>query len=321
MIDLALDFQHPERLYALLFLPAIAVIYLLLNQRNPSTITKRNNVLARVIPPQAAWKRHLAVLFSISSLAMLVVAWAVPSGYGRQPRDRATVVLAIDVSWSMEAEDVEPTRLSAAKESAGAFIKSLPPRFNVALVAFAGTAKLVLPPTTDHNAAVRAVQRLELAPSTAIGEGIYSSLDSLSLVPPDPKDPEEGAPAVIVLLSDGATNLGRSSDAAAEDAAKQGVPIYTIAYGTREGTVTDRDGTVQQVPVDHYELSEVARLSGGRKFSAESASQLSETYQAISRSVGYESVLQEITDQYAGYALFFAVLAALGVISLGARWP
>ncbi|RRD47848.1 VWA domain-containing protein [Tessaracoccus sp. OH4464_COT-324] len=318
MIELVLDFQYPDRLWALLALPLVALLYLMLSGRTPP---RPRNRLSRVLPQQAAWKRHLAVLMSLSSLAMLVVAWAIPSGYGRQPRERATVVLTIDVSWSMEAEDVEPNRFAAAKDSASAFIRSLPRGFNVALVAFAGTAQLVVPPTTDHNAVERAVNSLELAPSTAIGEGIHTSLNALALVPPDPAHPDEVAPAVIVLLSDGATNLGRDSINAATHSAELGVPIYTIAYGTEDGVVIDKEGRTQRVPVDHYELREVAKKSGGKKFAAESASELKETYEAISQSVGYEDVLVEITDQYAGYALVFAVLAALGVISLGARWP
>ena len=128
------------------------------------------------------------------------------------------------------------------------------------------------------------------------------------------------APAAIVLLADGATNLGRSSAGAAEVSKEKGVPIYTIAYGTQNGYV-ESNGQRQRVAVDHYELSEIARRSGGKKFSAESASELSEIYKAIRSDIGYEKVPAEVTDRYAGLALIFAVLAALGVISLGARWP
>nr|HMQ66857.1 VWA domain-containing protein [Arachnia sp.] len=148
----------------------------------------------------------------------------------------------------------------------------------------------------------------------------YKSLDALRLVPPDPSGNDDPAPGAVVLLSDGATNIGRSSAGAAEEAKNQGVPVYTIAYGTDNGFVV-QDGQRQRVAVDHYELSEIARLSGGKKYAAESSGQLTDVYQAIRRSVGTEQVPDEITDRYAGLAIIFAVLSALGVISLGARWP
>lgn len=320
MIPLALDFLYPVRLWALILIPAIAGLYLLLASRTSSSRRPRNR-LSRVVPKDAAWKRHGAVMLALASIASLVVAWAVPLGWKNEPRDRATVIVGIDVSWSMEAKDIDPDRMTAAKESAKEFIGTLPSGFNVAVVSFAGTAQLAVPPTIDRGAANRAIDALKMAPSTAIGEGIYAGLDSLALVPPDPKDPEKGAPAVMVLLSDGATNMGRTSAGAAEVAKERGVPIHTIAYGTDSGTVVDDTGRQQRVPVDHYELKAIADISGGKKYAAESAGQLDETYAAISESVGYERVPTEITDRYAGLALGFAALAALGVISLGARWP
>ncbi|MGO1384190.1 MAG: VWA domain-containing protein [Arachnia sp.] len=318
MIPLALEFMRPERLWALAIIPLIGALYLLLaGKQVRSTLSAR---LRMIIPKDAAWKRHGAVLLALMSLASLVIAWAMPTDFTLQPRDRATIVVAIDVSWSMEAQDIEPNRLEAAKDSAQQFVVSLPERFNVSLVTFAGTANVAVPPTVDRGAVVRALDALELAPSTATGEGIYTSLDALKLVPPDPDDDEAVAPAAIVLLADGATNIGRSSSGAADVAMEQQVPVYTIAYGTQNGFV-ESNGERQRVAVDHYEMSQIAARSGGTKFSAESASELSEIYTAIRSDIGYEQVPAEVTDRYAGLALIFAVLAALGVISLGARWP
>lgn len=318
MIPLALEFMRPERLWGLALIPLIGALYLLLAGKQARTTLSAR--LRLVIPKDAAWKRHGAVLLALMSLASLVIAWAMPTDFTKQPRDRASIVVTIDVSWSMEATDIEPNRLEAAKDSAQQFVQSLPERFNVALVTFAGTANVVVPPTVDRGAVIRALEALKLAPSTATGEGIYTSLEALKLVPPDPKDPEAVAPAAIVLLADGATNLGRSSAGAADVAKEKGVPIYTIAYGTQNGYV-ESNGERQRVAVDHFELSEIARRAGGKKFSAESASELSEIYKAIRSDIGYEKVPAEVTDRYAGLAIVFAVLAALGVISLGARWP
>ena len=319
MTTLVLEFMQPNRLWALALIPVIAGVYWYLANRLPPSQTQ-NSRLRLVIPKDAAWKRHGAVLLALLSLASLVIAWAMPKDYGRQPRDRATIVVTIDVSWSMEAKDVTPSRLEAAKESAKKFIASLPERFNVALVTFAGTANVNVPPTVDRGALNRAIDGLQMAPSTAIGEAIYTSLDALKLVPADPDHPDKTAPAAIVLLSDGASNLGRNSATAAEQSKQMGVPIYTIAYGTQDGYV-ESNGRRERVAVDHHELYVVAENSGGKKVSAESAGELSEIYQAISSDLGYELVPMEITDQYAGLAIVFAVLAAMGVISLGARWP
>lgn len=318
MTPLMLEFMAPHRLWGLVVIPLVAILYVVLSGR--SSHRPMSSRLRLVVPKDAAWKRHGAVLLALLSLAALVIAWAVPKDFIDQPRDRATIVVALDVSWSMEAEDVDPNRLAAAQAGATAFIDSLPERFNVALVTFAGTANIVVPPTVDRGVVDRALDAVELAPSTAVGEGIYTSLDALKLVPEDPQDPEAVAPAAVVLLSDGATNIGRSSAGAAELAASMDVPVYTIAYGTDNGYV-EQDGVRQRVAVDHYELSEIARISGGKKYAAENAGQLRDVYDAIRQSVGTEQVPAEVTDRYAGLAIVFAALAALGVISLGARWP
>jgi Ca-activated chloride channel family protein len=177
-----------------------------------------------------------------------------------------------------------------------------------------------VPPTTDRGAVAAAIDRLELAPSTAIGEGIYSSLDALDLVPSDPKNPDATPPAAIVLLSDGESNMGRSSSGAAQAAKKRGVPVFTIAYGTATGYVVDR-GQRMPVPVNHVELQRIADLSGGKKYSAASAGELKTVYEGIARSIGYERVQAEVTEKYAGYALLFGIVSALAAIALGARWP
>uniref|UniRef100_UPI003CCBB891 VWA domain-containing protein n=1 Tax=Tessaracoccus bendigoensis TaxID=72764 RepID=UPI003CCBB891 len=319
-MPLALEFLAPQRLWALAIIPVIALLYVLLSRRGGHRKRPVSSRLQLVVPKDAAWKRHGAVLLALLSLGSLIVAWAIPKDYTDKPRDRASVIVAIDVSWSMEAEDVSPNRLKAAQASANEFVNSLPERFNVGLVTFAGTADIVVPPTVDRGAVVRAIDALELAPSTAVGEGVYRSLDALKLVPPDPDDPDAVPPAAIVLLSDGATNIGRSSAGAAQTAKDQGVPVYTIAFGTDDGYVV-QDGQRQRVSVDHYELSEIARISGGKKYSAESSGQLAEVYESIRESVGTERVPTEVTDRSAGFAIIFAVLSAIGVISLGARWP
>ncbi len=316
-----LDFMRPERLWWLLMIPLLVGLYLFLLWRRrrkarPHAITN----LERVLPRQQSWKRHVAVSLAVLALAALNVAFAQPKGEVEVPRERATIVLAIDVSRSMIAEDVPPNRLAAAKAAAQDFLQMLPTGFNVALVSFAGTAAVVVPPTTDRGVVAASIENLQVAPSTAIGEGIYSSLDAMAQAPPDPNDPESTAPGAIVLLSDGYTNVGRPSDQAAQESKKEGIPIYTIAYGTDSGYV-ENDGRREPVPVNPAELNQISRISGGKAFTAGSEDELKQVYSSIAHQVGYMKVDQEVTEAYAGYALGFAILAGIAVISLAARWP
>src|SRR5215210_2187088 len=316
-----LSFLAPSRLWLLLLIPVLVGLYLWLVQRKRN----RNKGLGRtmfdlVIPRDRTWLRHLAVGLSILSLLTLTVAFAKPKDQVAVPRERATIVVTIDISLSMEAEDVEPNRLEAAKGAAISFVNSLPPKFNVALVTFAGTATTVVPPTIDRGTVTAAIQALDPQASTAIGEGIYTSLAALAQVPPDPDDPKAVVPARIVLLSDGKTQVGRPSAEAAQAAKAQSVPIYTIAYGTADGYI-EIGGRREPVPVDRAELARVSRISGGEAYTATSAGELKKVYEDIGSSVGKEKVDREVTSRYAGFGLGFAILAALGLISLGARWP
>ncbi len=316
-----LSFLEPTRLWLLLLIPALVGLYLALVRR----ASRRRAAVGRtmfdlVIPRDRTWLRHVAVGLSILSLATLTLAFAKPKDEVAVPRERATIVVTIDVSLSMQATDVEPNRIEAAKAAAEDFVLSLPPKFNVAVVSFAGVASTLVPPTLDRGAATAAIRALQPQPSTAIGEGIYTSLTALAQVPPDPDDPEAVVPARIVLLSDGKTQVGRSSAEAARAAADQDVPIYTIAYGTADGYI-EVSGRREPVPVDRSELARVSRVSDGEAYTATSAGQLKEVYRDIGSSVGTEKVAQEVTSRYAGFGLGLAILAAFGMISLGARWP
>ena len=317
-VIMELGFLAPQRMWWLLLVPAIAGFYILLSAR--LVPGRRSRRLDRLLPQESPWKRHFSVVAALLSLASLIVAYAQPTAYIAVPRERATIVLAIDVSRSMQATDVSPSRITAAKEAAKSFVDMLPGGFNLGIVSFSGTPTTVMPPSTDRGAAKRAIDSLTLGPSTAIGDGIYQALTVLTMAPPDPKHPDDPAPGAVVLLSDGATNVGRDSGPAAQVAGDQGVPIYTIAFGTPGGYVME-NGRRAPVPVNHAELMNIAKLSGGKKFSAETKQDLSEVYQTIARSIGYDKATVEITYRFAGVSLLFAIIAGVGVISLAARWP
>ena len=317
-----LAFLSPGRLWILLVIPLLVLAYIFASRRKNRRGMRFTNtsMLDVVVPKQSQWRRHVAVALSILSLVTLTAAFARPKTQVDVPRERATVVLVIDASLSMQATDVQPTRLDAAKAAAVAFVQSLPEKYNVSVVSMAGSASVLVPPTLAHNTVENAILGIQLQDSTAIGEGIATAMRALDQAPKDPQKPDSVAPGAIVLLSDGTNTVGRAPQQAAAEARDAKVPVYTIAYGTENGYV-DLDGKREPVPVNHQQMKDVAQISGGRYFAAASADQLKEVYENIGSEVGYEKADREVTSRFAGYGLAFAVLAALGAISLGARWP
>lgn len=321
MIYVPRSFLEPQHLWWMLLLVAILVAYVVMlgigRARDRQT---RHDRIALVLPRQRMWKRHVAVIAAVASLASLVLAYARPKGYVLVPRETASVMLALDVSLSMAAEDVQPNRMDASKDSAKEFVDMMPPGFNVGVVSFAGTANLLVMPTADHQAAKNAITNMKLAPSTAIGGGIEASMRALERMPKPANSSEQRKDQVIVLLSDGASNVPPSSRDMAQLAKEKGIPIYTIAYGTATGYIVE-DGRKQLVPVNHYELKQIADISGGEKLEAESKKDLEDVYKHIASAVGYEKKETETTEEFVWVGLLCAVLASLGVISIAARWP
>ncbi len=313
-------FLNPDRLWWLLLIPLLVAIYIYLTRRKNRSGMRFTNtaVLGAVVPVQSQWRRHLAVALTLLSLVSLTIAWSRPSGVDRVARERATVVLVLDVSQSMAAIDVKPNRLDAAKAEAKEFVASLPPQFNVALVSLSGNPASRMPPTLDRGQVNRAIDALTLQDSTAIGDSINVAMATLQSAP----KAADGSvpPGAIVLLSDGQNTAGRSPTQEAAEATKAKVPIYTIAYGSENGYV-DLDGKREPVPPDKALLQRIATMTNGQAYSAENVGQLDSVYKNIRSEVGYEEVRKEITATWAGYGLAFAVVAALAAVSLGARWP
>lgn len=317
-----LTFIAADRLFALLIIPLLIAAYIFAQLRKNRRGMRFTNtsMLEAVIPKQSQWRRHLAVALSILSLVMLTFAWGRPATKVDVPRERATVVIALDSSLSMQATDVKPTRLDAAKQAAIEFVKQLPDKYNVSVVSFAGSATILIPPTLDHNTVENAINGIKLDDSTAIGEAIATSLRAIGQAPKDPNDDKNVAPGAIVLLSDGTNTAGRAPTQAAAAAKTAKVPVYTIGYGTENGFV-DLDGKREPVPVDHDLMQRIAEDTDGQYFRAATADQLKTVYENIGSEVGYEKSNLEITSRFAGFGLLFAILAALGAISLAAKWP
>ena len=312
-------FIDPGRLWLLAIIPLLIAAYIVLLNRKTSAGIRFTNtsVLAMVLPKQSQWLRHVTVALALLSLVTLIGAWARPNGMDKVPRERATIVLVIDVSQSMIATDVAPTRLDAAKTEAKAFVASLPTAYNVALVSLSGNPSVRVPPITDRTALNRAIDALQPQDGTAIGDSIKAALAALDQAPKGTDN--SPAPGMIVLLSDGANNAGQAPLQLAQDAAKRSVPIYTIAYGTDNGYV-DLDGQRSRVPPDPATLKDISTATKGQEYSADNVSQLKNAYQSIKSEVGYEGKVKELTATAAGVGLVFALLAAVGALILGARW-
>lgn len=316
------SFLAADRLWLLLLVPLLLVGYLV-RQRTRRHYALRFSalpMLGQVAPRRPRWRRHVVAAGLLAAVAMMVVTFARPAAQVEVPRERATIVLAIDVSLSMEAEDVSPNRLVAAQEAARDFLGELPPRLNVGIVTFAGSGRVVVPPTTDRAQATAAVDGLKLEPYTAIGEGIFTSLQAIEQVPSDPSAPEETAPARIVLLSDGETTVGRSNADGILAAQEAEVPVSTIAFGTPDGTVV-LEGVEEPVPVGEEDLAQIAEETGGQAYQAQTLTELEQVYDDIGSSVGYELVDAEITSRYAGYSLLVLVLTVVGSLGWFGRLP
>ena len=256
-------------------------------------------------------------------LGLLVVGFARPTAEVQVPRERATVMVAIDVSASMEADDVAPTRIEAAKQAAGAFVDRLPEQFNVGVVAFSGTSSVVVAPSEDHARARTAIDGLRLGPGTAIGEAVFSALQGIAGVDsgaPAGDGDGEPVPARIVLMSDGTNTGGRSLADAAAAATEAGVPVSTIAYGTPEGTVTI-DGQTQAVPADADSLRGLAEDTGGQAYTAASGEELGDVYADIGSSIGTRTERQEISAWFIGAGLLAAAAAAAASLAWFSRLP
>lgn len=316
-----MNFLQPERLWVLVVVVALIVLYGFMQTRRKVYAARlaSADLLDSVVPRRSGWRRHVASSVVLAALVVLSVGFAQPTRVVRVPRERATVILAIDVSLSMEAGDVEPDRLQAAQEAATTFIGQLPPTLNVGIVGFAGTASVLLPPTTDRATAARVIANLQLAESTAIGEAIFTSLDSLLSVPPDENG--DRAPARIVLLSDGVTTVGRPDQLAIQAAQSAQIPVSTIAFGTEDGFIIydDPETAVVEnetipVPVGGESLRQIADGTGGAFFTAESVDELDSVYENIGSAIGFEDTEREVTDWFIGAGL--ALLVAASFLSL-----
>jgi Ca-activated chloride channel family protein len=302
------SFAAPGRLLLLLAVLALAAAYLLVQRRRAPYETRFSDVelLASVMPRRPGWRRHLPAGLLLLTLVALTTGFAKPSADVRVPRAKATVIVALDVSASMTATDVTPSRIDAAKAAAQEFVRSLPKTFDVGLVSFSATATVVAPPSQDRSSLTEAIASLPLGGGTAIGDAVGASVDAARAAA---ARNGSTAPVRLVLLSDGANTVGQSVEQGAQQAVAAGMPVTTIAYGTPDGVVVLR-GQPIPVPVDVVALQGLARTTGGQSYRAQDSGQLKTVYDHIGKEVGTTSRRRDLTAAVTGLGLLTGLSAA-----------
>jgi Ca-activated chloride channel homolog len=314
-----MSFAYPLGLLCLAGVPLAILVHLSAQRRRrrypvryPALAT-----LAAVAGREPRWRRHLPAALATLAIAALAVSLARPQRTVAVPVERASVVLVTDVSRSMSATDVSPTRLEAARRAAENFLDKVPDELRVGLVSYSDGAQTLQTPTTDHQALSQALRTLQPLSGTATGAGLRTALDDLRL---RSGPSARRAPAALVLLSDGSATDGTAADDVAAEARRLGVPIYTVALGTPDGTIT-LQGQVLRVPPDPEALRRIASTSGGEAFRAEDADQLDAVYNRLGSQIGTKPEKREITALFAGAALVLLAGALISSLRLGGRLP
>ena len=333
-----MTFIWPTMLWSLLLLPLLVVVYLwLLRRRRRSTVRLASLAVAKAaLGKGPGWRRHVPPLLLLLAIGTLLVAMARPMAVITLPLSQRTIILAMDVSGSMRATDVQPSRIVAAQEAAKSFVNSLPREVRVGVVAFAGTAAVVQAPTISREDVIAAIDRFQLQRATATGSGIILSLATIF---PDAgieisqatgqrnmpassldekKDKQEFTPvpagsytsAAIIMLTDGARTTGPDPLEAAKMAADRGVRVYTVGIGTVAGETIGFEGWSMRVRLDEAALKQVALLTQAEYFYAGTAQDLLKVYQSLSSKLVVEKKETEITAFFAAVGALLALLGA-----------
>jgi Ca-activated chloride channel family protein len=336
------SFLWPELLWLLLALPAVVVAYaLVLRRRKKAALHFASLSLVRdALASAGGYRRHVPPVLFLVALALLLVAIARPTATLTLPSQHETVILAMDVSGSMRAADVKPSRLVAAQEAARAFVAEQPKSTRVGVVSFAATASVVQTPTQSREDVLAAIDRFQLQRGTAVGSAILVSLKMIvpdvefdlrsanprpkpprstpldapgatAATPPKPVAPGSYPSAAIVLLTDGQTTTGPDPIEAARMAAERGVRVYAVGIGTQAGEIVGAEGWSMRVRLDEESLKSIANLTRGQYFFAGTAADLREIYEALNTKIFFEQKEMEVTALVAAGAALLAFVSAL----------
>ena len=314
-----MTFANPIVLVALLAIPLLVWWYSGQQRRRSQAASAfvMPALTPSVAPRRPGWRRHAPMIAFALALAVLVFAAARPERTVAKPVTDGAIMLADDVSSSMQATDVAPTREQAAQRAARHFLANVPGTVQVGMLAFARTPTVLQSPTTDHAVTKAAIGKLpKFSGGTAVGDAILTAVHQLRGIP---KIDGRRPPGAIVLISDGASNVGIGPLEAARQARALHIPVYTISVGTPTGTISIKRGSqtvTGHVPVSREQLAEIAHASGGRTFETSDAAGVSAAYAHLAAQLGHKQVKQEITASFAGGALVLLLLG--GALSL--RW-
>ena len=333
-----MTFVWPSLLWLLLLLPVLVALYLwVLRRRRKTTVRLASISVAKLAAGKGpGWRRHVPPLLLLLAMVALLLAVARPTATLTLPLAERTIILAMDVSGSMRAEDVKPNRLVASQEAAKAFVNNLPREVRVGVVSFAGTAAVVQAPTQSRDDVIKAIDRFQLQRGTATGSGIILSLatlfpddgieiqhitgqknfpDNKSIARKETKPQAQVAPgsynsAAIIMLTDGQRTTGPDPLDAAKMAADHGIRVYTVGIGTTTGEVIGFEGWSMRVKLDEETLKNISLLTHGEYFYAGTAEDLKKVYESLSSRMVVERKETEITALFAGLGALLAALAA-----------
>jgi Ca-activated chloride channel family protein len=321
-------FDHPWFFLFLIAVLGLVGLYLAMQAARRKRMQRFANteLLESVAPKRPPRWRHVPTILLVTSLVLFTVAMAGPTHDVKIPRNRAVVMLVVDVSQSMKATDVSPNRLAATQEAAKQFVDQMTPGINLGLIAYAGTATVLVSPTTNRDASKNAIDKLQVADRTATGEAIFTALQAISTVGAVIGGGDTPPPARIVLMSDGKETVPSNPDnpkgayTAARAAKDQGVPISTVAFGTQYGYV-EMNGQRTPVPVDDEMLKKIAQLSNGQSYTASDVEQLKEVFTNLQEQIGYETRKGDASAGWLRLGAFVLALAALAALFINRRLP
>jgi len=335
-----MSFIWGRMLWLLALVPVLVAAYVLAQRRRQRYALRYASLslVKDALGKGPGIRRHIPAGLFVAGVAVIVFALARPSATVDLPSEEGTVILSMDVSGSMRATDIKPSRMEAVKEAARIFITKRPRNVRIGIVAFSGTAELIQPPTTDNDQLMAAVNRLHPERYTAIGSGLQAALDAIfektdqattDAPPPDPNNPLTPAPpdqepppvppgsyksAVIVLMSDGQSNQGPDPLDVADKAANLGVRVFTVGVGTKEGAIIGFEGFSFRVILDEATLKAIAGKTAGTYFKASSEGDLHRIYDNLSTRLMVEREKTEITALFVAAAA--VLLLAAGAFSL-----
>jgi Ca-activated chloride channel family protein len=321
-------FAHVWYFLFLIPVAGLVVLYLAVMRSRGQRLSRfaDSDMIVSVSPNRASRWRHVPAVLLALALVFLTIAMAGPSLDRKIPRNRAVVMLVMDVSTSMDATDVPPSRMKASQEAAKKFAGDLTPGVNLGLISYAANPTMLSSPTTNHDATKIAIDKMQIAERTATGEAIFAALQAISTVGAVIGGGDTPPPARIILFSDGKETSPSNPDnprgafTAARAAHDQGIPISTISFGTPDGTVSV-DGSQVPVPVDDTTMQKVAQLSGGTAYSASDLKGLEQVYKSLQDQIGYETVRGEASGGWLRLGAAFLAIAAIAALVINRRMP